>query len=83
MQPQPKLKGFGCFLLQQKQNTNAKTIGNKQEQLQSLSIMPVKQPLPQRHIINKIINRYKQQLSPKPKQFIILFFLHKVVVRLM
>jgi len=73
LQPQPRLKGFGCFLLQQKQTTNAITIGNRQEQLHNLSIMPDKHPLPHKQIINKIISKYRQQLSPKPKQLNIYF----------
>ena len=68
---QPKPYGLGLpHLLQQQSKTSR--IGSKQPQLHSLSIMPVKQPLPQQQRTNKIMSMYKQQLSPpNPKRFII------------
>jgi hypothetical protein len=57
LQPQPILKGFCGFLLQQKHHTSAITIGNKQEQLHNLSIIPDKHPLPQRQIISNMISK--------------------------
>ena len=63
LQPQPPSTDFPQVPLLQKQKKSAIKIGSKQSELQTLSIIPLMQPLLQTHKSKSIISMYKQQLS--------------------